>query len=141
MSLFACSNKKINSIEKENIFLSIFWIIIIIFYFYFDSLLVYLHVLLKKLYIFDLVKIILLLNILLYLMMIHVAVKKLLIQVPNSLFITGEVYYKSQFMVNIRVILPLVLKDAFYGFIMVFIVSLRELVTAKLLQSTFFYIM
>ena len=24
MSLFACSNKKINSIEKENIFLSIF---------------------------------------------------------------------------------------------------------------------
>lgn len=140
MSLFACSNKKINSIEKENIFLSIFWIIII-FYFYFDSLLVYLHVLLKKLYIFDLVKIILLLNILLYLMMIHVAVKKLLIQVPNSLFITGEVYYKSQFMVNIRVILPLVLKDAFYGFIMVFIVSLRELVTAKLLQSTFFYIM
>ncbi len=141
MSLFACSNKKINSIEKENIFLSIFWIIIIIFYFYFDSLLVYLHVLLKKLYIFDLVKIILLLNILLYLMMIHVAVKKLLIQVPNSLFITGEVYYKSQFMVNIRVILPLVLKDAFYGFIMVFIVSLRELVTAKLLQSAFFYIM
>lgn len=48
MSLFACSNKKINSIEKENIFLSIFWISIIIFYFYFDSLLVYLHVLLKK---------------------------------------------------------------------------------------------
>ena len=46
MSLFACSNKKINSIEKENIFLSIFWISIIIFYFYFDSLLVYLHVLL-----------------------------------------------------------------------------------------------
>ena len=32
-------------------------------------------------------------------------------------------------------------KDAFYGFIMVFIVSLRELVTAKLLQSAFFYIM
>lgn len=70
-----------------------------------------------------------------------IAVKNSLIQVPNSLFITGEVYYKSQFMVNIRVILPLVLKDAFYGFIMVFIVSLRELVTAKLLQSTFFYIM
>lgn len=46
MSLFACSNKKINSIEKENIFLSFFWISIIIFYFYFDSLLVYLHVLL-----------------------------------------------------------------------------------------------
>ena len=35
----------------------------------------------------------------------------------------------------------LALKDAFYGFIMVFIVSLRELVTAKLLQSAFFYIM
>lgn len=46
MSLFACSNKKINSIEKENSFLSIFWISIIIFYFYFDSILVYLHVLL-----------------------------------------------------------------------------------------------
>lgn len=35
----------------------------------------------------------------------------------------------------------LALKDAFYGFIMVFIVSLRELVTAKLLQSAFFYVM
>ena len=34
----------------------------------------------------------------------------------------------------------LALKDAFYGFIMVFIVSLRELVTAKLLQSASFYI-
>lgn len=44
-------------------------------------------------------------------------------------------------MANIRVVLPLVLKDAFYGFIMVFIASLRELVTAKLLQSAFFYVM
>ena len=35
----------------------------------------------------------------------------------------------------------LALKDAFYGFIMVFIVSLRELVTAKFLQFAFFYIM
>lgn len=35
----------------------------------------------------------------------------------------------------------LALKDAFYGFIMVFIVSLRELATTKLLQSESFYIM
>ena len=35
----------------------------------------------------------------------------------------------------------LALKDVFYGFIMVFIVSLRELATTKLLQSEFFYIM
>ena len=35
----------------------------------------------------------------------------------------------------------LVLKDAFYGYIMVFIVSLRELATTKLLQSESFYIM
>lgn len=35
----------------------------------------------------------------------------------------------------------LALKDAFYGFIMVFIVSLRELATTKLLQSASFYIM
>lgn len=37
--------------------------------------------------------------------------------------------------------MPLALKDVFHGFIMVFIVSLRELVTAKLLQSASFYIM
>ena len=35
----------------------------------------------------------------------------------------------------------LALKDAFYGFIMVFIISLRKLVTVKFLQSAFFYIM
>ena len=35
----------------------------------------------------------------------------------------------------------LALKDAYYGFIMVFIVSLRELATTKLLQSESFYIM
>ena len=35
----------------------------------------------------------------------------------------------------------LALKDAFYGFIMVFIASLRELATTKLLQSESFYIM
>ena len=35
----------------------------------------------------------------------------------------------------------LALKGSFYGFIMVFIVSLRKLVTVKLLQSAFFYIM
>lgn len=35
----------------------------------------------------------------------------------------------------------LALKDAFYGFIMVFIVSLRKLVATKLLQSESFYIM
>ena len=35
----------------------------------------------------------------------------------------------------------LALKDAFYGFIMVFIVSLRELATTKLLQSASFYVM
>lgn len=35
----------------------------------------------------------------------------------------------------------LALKDTFYGFIMVFIASLRELVTVKFLQFAFFYIM
>ena len=35
----------------------------------------------------------------------------------------------------------LAFKNVFYGIIMVFIVSLRELVTAKLLQSASFYIM
>ena len=35
----------------------------------------------------------------------------------------------------------LALKGSFYGFIMVFIVSLRKLVTVKLLQSESFYIM
>ena len=35
----------------------------------------------------------------------------------------------------------LALKGSFYGFIMVFIVSLRKLVTGKLLQSASFYIM
>ena len=31
MSLFACSNKKINPIEKENIFLSIFFGLVLLF--------------------------------------------------------------------------------------------------------------
>ena len=35
----------------------------------------------------------------------------------------------------------LALKNVFYDFIMVFIVSLRKLVTGKLLQSASFYIM
>ena len=68
-------------------------------------------------------------------------IKNSLIQVPNSLFEAGDVYSKSQFKVNIRIVLPLALKGAFYGFIMVFIVSLRELVTAKLLQPASFYTM
>lgn len=74
---------------------------IIIFYFYFDSLLVYLHVLLygfsKDNITFE------------YSSLFNDdtgfnAIKNSLIQAPNILFETWEVYYISQFMVNIRIV-------------------------------------
>ena len=66
-------------------------------------------------------------------------IKNSLMQMPESLIEAGKVYTSSDFKINTRIILPQALKGAFYGFVMTFIITLRELVTAKLLQPPSFY--
>ncbi len=66
-------------------------------------------------------------------------IKNALIQMPNSLLEAGEVYSKSELRIDLRILFPQALKGAFYGFAMTLIVTLRELVTAKLLQPPAFY--
>lgn len=66
-------------------------------------------------------------------------VKNSLVQMPDSLVEAGRVYSKGESRINFRIVLPQALKGAFYGFSMTFIISLRELVTAKLLQPPSYY--
>ncbi len=66
-------------------------------------------------------------------------VKNSLVQMPDSLVEAGKVYSKGESRINLRIVLPQALKGAFYGFSMTFIISLRELVTAKLLQPPSYY--
>ncbi len=66
-------------------------------------------------------------------------IKNSLLQMQNSIIESANVYCKSNLKINLRIVLPQALKGAFYGFSMTFIVALRELVTAKLLQPPSFY--
>ena len=106
MSLFACINKNINSIEEENIFLSIF-----LDYYYFLFLLWFPFSIftcsIKKIICFWFSKDNITFE---YSSLFNDdtwfnAVKNSLIQVLNILFETWKVYYKSQFIINIRIVL------------------------------------
>ena len=66
-------------------------------------------------------------------------IKNSLLQMPSSMVEAGQVYFKNNIRVNFFVVLPQALKGAFYGFAMTFIITLRELVTAKLLQPPSYY--
>ncbi len=66
-------------------------------------------------------------------------IKNSLLQMPKSMVEAGDVYFKNNFRVNLFIVLPQALKGAFYGFAMTFIITLRELVTAKLLQPPSYY--
>ncbi len=66
-------------------------------------------------------------------------VKNSLVQMPDSLIEAGRIYSKGEKKINMGIVLPQALKGAFYGFSMTFIISLRELVTAKLLQPPSYY--
>lgn len=63
-------------------------------------------------------------------------VKSSLLQMPKSLIEAGDIYSKHKFMVDLKIILPQGINGAFYGLVMVFIISIRELVTAKLLAPS-----
>lgn len=66
-------------------------------------------------------------------------IKNSLLQMQDSMVESATVYCKSNFKINMKIVLPQALKGAFYGFSMTFIIALRELVTAKLLQPPSFY--
>lgn len=66
-------------------------------------------------------------------------IKNSLLQMQDSMVESASVYCKSNFKINMKIVLPQALKGAFYGFSMTFIIALRELVTAKLLQPPSFY--
>ena len=66
-------------------------------------------------------------------------IKNSLIQMPNSMIEAGEIYSKNQARSDFFIILPKAMKGGFYGFAMTFIITLRELVTAKLLQPPSYY--
>ncbi len=66
-------------------------------------------------------------------------IKNSLIQMPASMIEAGEIYSKNQARIDFFIILPKAMKGAFYGFAMTFIITLRELVTAKLLQPPSYY--
>lgn len=66
-------------------------------------------------------------------------IKNSLVQMPSSMIEAGEIYSKNQARTDFFIILPKAMKGAFYGFAMTFIITLRELVTAKLLQPPSYY--
>ena len=66
-------------------------------------------------------------------------IKNSFVQMPESIVESATVYCRSNPKINMRIVLPQAFKGAFYGFSMTFIVSLRELVMAKLLQPPSFY--
>lgn len=66
-------------------------------------------------------------------------IKNSILQMPYSMIEAGEIYSRNSININLRIVLPQALKGAFYGFIMTLIISLRELVMAKLLQPPAFY--
>lgn len=68
-------------------------------------------------------------------------VKSALLAMPRSLVDAGTVFTKSQARIDLRIVAPMALKGAFYGTAMTFIVSFRELVTAKLLTPPSYYVL
>lgn len=66
-------------------------------------------------------------------------IKNALIQVPGSILEASRLYARNGFVTDLKVLLPLSVKGAFYGFMMTLIVTLRELVLAKLLQPSGYY--
>ncbi len=66
-------------------------------------------------------------------------IKNSLMQMPESLLEAGDIYSHSRANVDLEIVMPYAYKGAFYGFIMVLIISMRELVTAKLLLPGYFY--
>lgn len=67
-------------------------------------------------------------------------IKSGLTSFDSSLIEAGRIFAPSNIKINTRIIIPNILKSTFYGFCMTFIVSCRELVTAKLLSKSGFYV-
>lgn len=67
--------------------------------------------------------------------------KSSLLSISSSLTDAGDIYSKNRLKVDTRILVPLTLKNVFYGFSMTFIVAMRELVVAKLLQPPSYYVM
>lgn len=57
----------------------------------------------------------------------------------KSILDAGSVFSKNKIMVDIKILIPLTLKNAFYAFMLNFITITRELVVAKLMQPPSYY--
>lgn len=68
-------------------------------------------------------------------------VKSSLLATSRSLTDAGDVFSKSRLKVDIVILVPLTLRNVFYGFAMSFIITMRELVVAKILQPPSYYVM
>lgn len=66
-------------------------------------------------------------------------IKNSLTQMPESLLEAGSVFSKHQWQVDLKIVVPLAIRGALYGFVMTYIVAFRELMVAKLLQPPSFY--